>query len=268
MLSIDVCLGALAGGIMAAQLLQTDPGWAYWIVLPLAVWLIYTSDHLIDGFRTGKKAIKERYVVHQKYKWQFIIIASLLSIVTAFISFSYLSNNIILFGIILGSMAAAYLFLVYVLPGRKMHLFQKEMAVAFFYSAGIWGPVIIIGPSISWVEGLIVVLFYILAFCDLIMLSVYEIKEDEAEGLHSLPLSIGIKSARRLFHLLALVVLTVSGIIILTNPSWIMYKASFILGSMSVCLVIIFNTSRYFRDKELYRYISEAVFILPVLMLI
>ncbi len=268
MLSIDVCLGALAGGIMASQILQADAGWAYWIVLPLAVWLIYTSDHLIDGFRAGNKAIKDRYVVHRKYHRQFIIIASLILLITAFLSFSYLSNDIIIFGIILGAMAALYLLLVFILPGRGMPIFQKEIAVAFFYTAGIWGPVIISGPTISWTEWGIVALFYLLAFSDLIMLSIIEMKVDDAEGQRSLPLLFGTKHARQLLHLLLIVVMASSVLIIFTDPSGMIIKAALIMGVMALCLLVIFRMSGYLKNNDLYRYISEAVFVLPALMLI
>lgn len=268
MLSIDVCLGALAGGILASEILKTDPGWAYWIVLPMAVWLIYTSDHLIDGFRAGNKAIKDRYVVHRKYYRQFIIIASLILLISAFISFSYLSIDIIIFGIILGSMAALYLILVFILPGRGMPIFQKEIAVAFFYAAGIWGPIIISGNTISWTEWGVVALFYLLALSDLIMLSLIEMKVDDAEGQRSLPLLFGTKHAKRLLHLLLIVVMASSVLIIFTHPSWMIIKAALILGVMALCLLIIFRMSGYLKNNDLYRYMSEAVFILPVLMLI
>ncbi len=268
MLSIDVCLGALAGGIMASQILKADPGWAYWIVLPLAVWLIYTSDHLIDGFRAGNKAIKDRYVVHRKYHRQFIFFASLILLISVFISFLYLSNDIIIFGIILGSMAAIYLVLVFILPGRGLPVFQKEVAVAFFYTAGIWGPVIISGQTISWTEWAIVALFYILALCDLIMLSLIEMKVDDAEGQRSLPILFGTKHARRLLHLLLIVVMAFSALLIFTDPSWMILKAALILGMMALCLLIIFRLSDYLKNNDLYRYISEAVFVLPALMLI
>ncbi|MEN8224732.1 MAG: hypothetical protein ABFS05_05160, partial [Bacteroidota bacterium] len=59
---------------------------------------------------------------------------------------------------------ADHLIAMLALPRRSSPLFQKEMLVAFFYAAGIWGPVIIITPHISLNEYLITAIFAKLFF--------------------------------------------------------------------------------------------------------
>ena len=265
-LSIDVCLGAIAGGIMATHLLATDPGWAYWFVLPMAVWLIYTADHLIDGYRMGDNKTHVRHLYHRKYRKQLVLLSFLVLIIAAVISFRYLPYNIILFGVVLGVLAIIYLTLVFVIPSGSVVFFQKELLVALFYTAGIWGPVIIMNQALSTTEIIIVLMFFLLAFEDLIMLSMIEIKADSKAGQGSLPMFLGYRHSRKLFYILVGTVLLLSFAIILSNPAGSLLKATIIMILMQTGLFFILRFSSFFRKRELYRYLSEAVFFLPALM--
>ena len=178
-LSIDVCVGAVAGGIMATRLLDVHLGWAYWVVLPMAVWLVYTFDHLIDGYRAGNRATLHRRVFHRTYSRPIIYLSAIILLLTAYISFSYLPSAIIIFGSILGLFTSVYLISVLIIPSKHSALFQKEVFVALFYTAGIWGPFMVIKQSVAFNERLIICMFFLLAFCDLIMLSIIEINVDK-----------------------------------------------------------------------------------------
>jgi hypothetical protein len=52
-LSIDVVIGSLFCGAFVVKLLDVQPGFAWWIVLPFSVWIVYGLDHLIDGIMSG-----------------------------------------------------------------------------------------------------------------------------------------------------------------------------------------------------------------------
>jgi hypothetical protein len=52
------------------------------------------------------------------------------------------------------------------------------------------------------------------------------------------------------------------------NPGAILAKAALILGSMQACLLVILFYSNYLRRNDLYRYLSEAVFFLPAVILL
>jgi len=268
-LSIDVCLGALAGGIMATRYLDVDPGWAYWIVLPLTVWLIYTADHLIDGWKIKRKASHQRHIFHQDYRRKLIFSSSLILILTAFFAFVYLPDEIIIFGSILGIMAVIYLIIVLLIPSSSSAiLFQKEVFVALFYTAGIWGPVLVIKIDYSYHEYLAISLFFFLAFAELILLSLKEINADKKDGQRSIPIVSGIRFARVLFLITGVYVLLASTLLILSNPSDTAIKAGYIFITMQVGLFVIFFFPETKNNSQLQRSLGEAIFFLPALILI
>ena len=55
--SLDVVIGALAVGLFAIKLLLVRPNPWWWLVLALSVWVVYTADHLIDGFQQKQNII-------------------------------------------------------------------------------------------------------------------------------------------------------------------------------------------------------------------
>ena len=66
-LSLDVVLGALFTGMMAAKLLNCPLPLAWWIGFPLSVWIFYTADHLMDAYRLGAQAHTDRHLFHYTY---------------------------------------------------------------------------------------------------------------------------------------------------------------------------------------------------------
>lgn len=267
-LSLDVCLGAMAGGIMATQLLETRTGWSYWIILAMAVWLIYTADHLIDGYRTGSRKAHYRHGYHRKNFNQLILISILIIISAAIIAFSFLPENVILFGVILGVLSMIYLALVLVLPKVRMVFFPKELLVALFYTAGIWGPVIILNNGLEIDHVPILLIFFLLAFEDLIMLSMVEIKTDKMAGQGSFPIYLGYRNTMTLFYAIAVIVIVLALMVFIVYPDDLFQKAALLLALMQAGLIIIFRFSPSLSNKDIYRYLSEAIFFIPALMLL
>ena len=63
-LSLDVVLGAVSVGVFATQLLQVKANPYWWIILAVAVWVIYTFDHLVDGFKKKGESTIYRHRFH------------------------------------------------------------------------------------------------------------------------------------------------------------------------------------------------------------
>ena len=90
LLSLDVVLGALAGALMAVKVCRYSPGWAFWYVLPASVWLVYNTDHFLDGIRSGKKASNPRHLFHFMHSGRIALSIIIIGIITAFIAFIFL----------------------------------------------------------------------------------------------------------------------------------------------------------------------------------
>lgn len=61
MLSLDILLGVFCSYLFAASLLKSDAPSLVPVILCIAVWLLYTLDHLADAHHLGERAIKPVY---------------------------------------------------------------------------------------------------------------------------------------------------------------------------------------------------------------
>src|SRR5690554_6802588 len=80
-LSIDIVLGACAGMLFFDRLIGADLRMLLYVLLGLAVWCIYTFDHLLDAKQIKKTASTPRHAFHQKH---FRTLAILLGIFGSF----------------------------------------------------------------------------------------------------------------------------------------------------------------------------------------
>ena len=136
-LSFDVVFGALAVGLFTIRILEVKAIPAWWIILPFAVWSVYTLDHLIDGY--AKKGHNKIYRHHFHYKFRkvlipFVIIAAAISIVLSLI---YLQQKIIIYGLLLSGFVVFYFVLVYFQDRLNLKYIHKEAFIAIVYLTGI-----------------------------------------------------------------------------------------------------------------------------------
>ena len=66
LLSLDVVLGAMAGMLFFSDLLEVNIAGSVYFLLGLAVWSIYTLDHLMDARSAINKPQSPRHQLHQK----------------------------------------------------------------------------------------------------------------------------------------------------------------------------------------------------------
>jgi 4-hydroxybenzoate polyprenyltransferase len=267
-LSIDVVIGAVAGGVMAVRLLHVNPGFALWIILPLSVWIIYTTDHLIDGFRLKNSSHTVRHFFHYYYSKQTGILIILLSVVNIVLIALYLKRPVFYFGIYAGFITVVYLIIVYFSKNIKSFLLQKEFFVAVIYSAGIWGgPAALMSYKINTPLILLIAGFFFIVWAAVLILSVYEVNYDKLDKHNTFAVNFGVeKTVSLIYFLMAAVFIICSGeIVFITNSE--IDIASKILMIMGLLLLIILNFPAQLRQNNVYRTLIELVFWLPGLFL-
>ena len=272
-LSFPVVLGAVFSNQMAARLSDVAPiHWATSLVLALVVWIIYTLDRLLDNRKSGSVQTP-RHLFHQKHKtllWQVVAGAAVVAGVLAF----FLPKPVWQFGLALGVVCAAYVFAVFRLPANHPALLLKEPLVALLFSAGVWGSAWAQRPAISgveWAEGLI---FTGVAFQNLLLLSVFEQTERPGEGQYSLATVWGSSVCDQLLRWITFgVVATAFGICLMADSGSVggglrfAQRSALMLGIMSMVLYAIQRYPTYYLKHERYRWIGDAAFWLPVLVL-
>ncbi len=268
-LSVDVVIGALAGGVMAVKLLHVNPGFAWWIVLPLSVWIVYTIDHLIDGVKLKDKSHTVRHFFHYYYAKQIIVTILILSIANITLILFFLENKIIEFGLIAGTATLLYLLIVYFSGKKKSYLLQKEFFVALIYTVGIWGgPVALTSYNITMTEILIIASFFLTVFAAILIFSVFEAEHDILDNHNTFAVNFGIdKTTNLIYFLMAAVFIICIGIIIMaSNPLDAM--AFKIMMIMSLLLLIILNFAKHLTRNNIYKNLIEMIFWLPGLFLL
>lgn len=269
-LSLDVVLGSVCGGLMATKVIGINPGIVWWFVLPFAVWLVYTVDHLSDGLKLGKRAQSKRHLFHYKYRKLFIIIIVLIGLSTGVIAFWFLNVRIVLFGLFLGGIVIIYLILNITIQRFKPVLFQKEIIISIIYTFGIWGgPLALKRFNTEPVNWIILILFVIVAITNLIIFSCYEKEKDIADNQSSIVQILGEKTSSLIIYLLGFLVMIV-GIIsmIYYQPEKIQIASIIILTIMQFILLNVFINKTYFGKNDRFRFYGDIVFVLPVCLLL
>lgn len=263
LLSIDVVIGALSMGLFAVKLFQVSPGFLWWVVLALSVWVIYTVDHLIDSFSMKNEAIIVRHQLHYQYRYLFIVLISILIATILFIVWFFLDRRIFVGGIALGFGALIYFGMI-TLGREKKLCFQKEFFISLFYIAGIWfTPVLLSGKEISPFNYSIIALFIVLVWTEGIIIAVYEYSKDIKDNHISFVTFFGRKRSNYflIFQFVLISVLLIATYSFAdTRLQVLAFTISFF---MVVGLLALFIFQKIFAHHELYKTLGELIFWLP-----
>ena len=269
-LSIDIVFAALSVGLMSTKVLSVNMQTAWWIVLALSVWIIYTSDHLIDSNKLGDSASSERRLFYHKNFKLILIIVVILILVTSFISFLFLEIQTVYFGIAMSLFVAVYLLVIQLKGSDKIWWLQKELIVAIVYVFGIWGAPILYGLNKITISEMILVFTFIqIVWADILIIALYELKNDKQDKFTSLPIIIGKKKTELLilFLLIESIFLSVMLLFIQETRKEIVF-AVIIMILMIFIMLFMLKKQSYFKHNERYRLVAEAVFFLPILMIL
>lgn len=272
-LSLPVVLGAVLSNRMAARLSDVVPiHWATSLVLALVVWIIYTVDRLLDIRKPGG-AQTPRHRFHRQHAtqlWQSVAGAVVLAGILAF----FLPKPVWKFGLLLGGICALYVAAVFRLPAKHAALLLKEPLVALLYSAGIWGSVWAQRPAVSGVEWTEALMFTAIAFQNLLLFDLFEQAGPTKTSTPSLVTALGAGACDQILRWLTFgVVAAAFGICLMANDNSVggglrfAQRSALMLGIMSVVLYVIQRYPAYYGKHERYRWVGDAVFWLPALVL-
>lgn len=260
-LSIDVVIGAMAGMLFFEELMNATLQWPAYALLGLAVWSIYTLDHLLD-VRKKDLPLSTRRVFHQA-NWKplsflvgMLVVTGLLGAFWWFGWGKELQLTLVLGSLILGSKA-----LIHKLgPG-----WMKELSIAVFYVIGIaWLPLLRAdGLDLDWQRLIFLPGYMSLAFLNLLMLSFLDQDEDHKAGFFSaawtLPPGLLILWIRRLAF--ALIFSSLAGFVLL--PSFYRPFACVMLLMALIHYLTFFQVGL---TPERKRMQMELSFLLPLLL--
>ena len=266
-LSLDVVLGAVACGSMAGRWLGVHMPLAWWIALPLAVWVMYTTDHLLDARRLGQLARSGRHRFHVRH---FIPLARVWGIgmgIGALVLPWFLPVEMLAVALVVGGLSVVHFGLIRWVKGNVRPWLAKEAGVALVYTAGVWG-----GPwalaEEKWMPEvwLVISQFFCLALFNLLLFARYEMGEDTATNSSSWARGLGETASRRVALLLALLVAGSAIGMIFRAEHGIHLSMQIVFLTMLAVMCWVWVDESRFRPQDRYRWVADGVFMLPLLV--
>lgn len=267
-LSIDICIGVIGSGALAASLLHAKMRLVWWFILPAAVWVIYTADHLLDAKKIGKEIVNARHKFHREHFTVLAILAAIVALGCLIAAPLYLSDLVLQGGLFLCLLAALHLALAF---WGKIRI-GKEISVAVVYSLGVWfGPYLRRECSVSWLHITGFGLFILAALLNLFMNSIMEYEMDKRENLR---FATGIFSLNRI-RVFVMVSSWFSSLAILIILKYVIkhrLEMSVLAGFcflFVLCAVpgFIISDEAFYKKDRRYRVLAEWIFALGILLL-
>ncbi len=263
--SFDVVIGAVSMGVFACKVLEIPIDILWLLILAGAVWIVYTSDHLVDGFSLKKNAFLFRRKIHVKHKNLLLSLVFLFSIIVFFISYLYFSSVIFFSGLTLIFIVCLYLLLIHFLGNKKFFYFFKEMLVALIYIGGIWLIPLEKYDNIPPVTVLMIItILFIYAVSEGLIASIYDYDVDKKEKFKSFSIYFGKQNTGKFVNSLLIFSIAIS-LIIFTFLKATNYRAAYLIMAVLGLILFIFNikSNGNSGNKNLYRYLGDIAFWIP-----
>lgn len=267
LLSLDVVAGACSGMYFFADLMKVDLSWKIYLLLALAVWCIYTFDHLLDAKKVERPALSQRHRFHQNH-FKFLMVLMLIAIITGLILAFLFLPSIKMLGSGLALALVIMLTMTFLrIAGKKMAA-VKEFSTAFFYVAGlVLVPILNLDHAFSSANwAFFLGAYFLLAWFNLVFLSYSDGAQDLAEGQASISTVLGMKETRKLLWGLSFIGLVYLVVLFLILPSYF-HIYTLIWGLMLLMHIISFMESPA-NDTMKTRKRLELSFSLPILLLL
>lgn len=256
-LSLDVVAGAVISAAFFARLFDVSLPVSVLASLGLTVWIIYTVDHLRDAMTIPRIASTDRHRFHQKYFRRMFAMLAIACVIDA-ITVLFLPGPTLWAGLMLGGIVLMYLIL------QRYLKFLKEFFVACLYTAGIVLPAVVMtDAAIPPVHILIIGKFFITAWMNLLLFSLFDYQEDKRHLQHSFVTWFGPASTR-----IGIVVL---GLVNIVSGLWLWtfdVRIAAVFIAMNLLLLSILLLGKRMVVNDYYRMLGDAVFFIPVLYLL
>lgn len=256
LLSIDVAAGAAVGAAFFARILQVSLYPQAYVVLALTVWIIYTSDHLLDARRMKTPASTRRHLLHQQYfrlLTMLVIVAGLTSLLLVF----FIRSQLMIPGVVMAVFCGFYLVL------NRWLKFAKELMATILYSGGVLLPALSLSQGITQQQLFLIIQFVLLVMINLLLFARMGYHDDLIDRQQSFVTSAGLRASQVLIALLFVGFGLTSALGM--SSSYVAEKIILIL--MAVVLLLIFLFPKFFALEERYRFVGDSIFLLPVIVL-
>lgn len=265
-LSLDVVAGALISSLFFAHLFESKLPNLVLIALGLAVWTVYTFDHLWDAYRSNELSDSLRHQFHRKH-FTVLLTTAMAVALTGGVICLYLPVPVRITGLLL--MLAVIIYFLTIHLWKMKFMYHKEILVAIIYTWGVVaGPYSLAKSPLNTYDLLVVVQFSALAFANLMLFACYEVEMDIRQGFGSLARSIGEgKSTKFIGGVLILILISAVAALLLFGDHQSIANSQWVIILMTVPLAMLLGWKEYFKHRDFYRLLGDAIFFIPLIWL-
>ncbi len=259
-LSLDIVAGALASSCLAARLLGSNPGWAWWLTLALTVWLLYMGDHVLDAWRHRKKSDRELHHFIFRNRSILLYAMGVIAIVDILLIFNSLDRAFLKYALTLAGLVLAFYAMRHLFKKNRIFFIPGEAFVLILYMAGTWlGPIVSRQVEFGSPDALIALIFAAVLLMNLGVISLYDIQLDTRLGIASLAHTLGRNTTRKMLVVTGISVYLLSVLQFLVFGLDQYSQFALILSGMATILLMVLFLPSYFRKNEYYRWTADAV---------
>jgi len=261
--SLQVVAGSCISAIFISRIYDQVTPLLSFFCLGLTVLVIYSFDHYQDSLKIRSGKLRHTFS-NDKFLVKIIIVVAILfnSLIIFFIP-----RVTVIGGIILGVFILAYFFLLRK-AGRNLWVL-KEFLIALIFSAGVFLPGATAGKeiSVSTTELFLFIEFFLLAWTNLLIFSWFDLEYDRKSDFPSSVRVMGRFESRKLIYILLALfaVVWVSHLILVPDFPTRNRAVTFLMGFILTAIIL---NQKYFSKFDRYRFIGDAIFLLPILSLL
>ncbi len=236
-----------------------------YLLIFIAVFCVYSADHIIDAWSIKKQASTFRHRFFQQNLFVMIVLTMILILADIIIAYCTLSNLIFKNGIFLSGIILIYYILNYFSFRLNLRNFFKEFLAAIIYTGGVMLP----SFSRSLVtESLLVISFqiFLTAFLNLVIFSYFDHDSDKADKYNSIVILLGKGKALALIYILIILQIIIFIVTLIQNNIGVYFLVIPLL--MTLILFNLFYFRKYFSINYRYRYAGDSIFFIPLLLLL
>ena len=255
-LSLDVALGSVIGALFFLKVFGAEVHLATLLILFLTVWIIYTTDHLMDSSKVSQPSLKARYLLHINWRRP-LIFAAATAVLSAITCLFFISPSLYLPGMTMAILIAVYLVF------HEYLSWTKEWVVAIMYCSGVLLPALANGAVVTTPAFVLVLQYFLVVIANLLLFSYYDHHSDVNLKQFSFVVRFGLPLTILLNRWLL-------GIQVLLFFDQLL-KGTFIISAlilmgMHLLLFIMYYLRSRLEKNELFRLIGDGVFYLMALI--
>jgi hypothetical protein len=261
-LSLDVTAGAVISSLFVAKVFKVQLSLNMIFGLGIAIWLIYTVDHLLDGHFGSNQPMNRRHAFHQRHKIKLLFLSCIVFLL-GLINLVYLPWATIELGLVLGAFVLFYFGSLHLLKISKT--WHKEILAAIIYTVGVFAAPLSQIDKVGLGELFLLSQFFLLAMSNLFLFPVYEYQIDRQDQLQSIVTTKGKAFVNQLILTIVIANVCLMAVAVIFGQS---YQSTLILFSMNLVLFTLWKWPQFFQINERYRFLGDGIFFIPLCYLL